>query len=860
MTINRIINVFRLALVLSISLGLLIFVGLGEARRTYPRFAIEKLAAQGELVQMAMKSFLLADLPLNQYPGFNTVTQPILNSDATIAAIYVTNIPGQVVFSNGVEAQEIGSPPGNVQADQTPSQVQPEDSRYQVMENEQYYQVQFELRNRFDQVGTLHIVLPKSFVQGAINEAFLPVQAGAVIVVCLYMIFLFATSSRWMMSEEEEEESPLLRPGESAKQATAVTGWQQAGVQLLSISYGVSFLIVALLVIYTLTNIYQDGIRGKIRALTDSLGYRLNTAMDVGLSIEDFTGIEQVFGEYRTLNPDLSYVVLTQDNNVILHTDETVIGSSWQAPRDHFEEKALLQQDASSGAPLALHLGVQKSVVYGRLLTSARNFVALFVATAFLSSLFFSLIRSMSNRPRLLPGTLRKQRGFLLSLIGPFYFLSIFVIHGLAAAFLPQYFKSLAEASGIQTDVATLFSVYYVTYTIALFVTARPADKYGAKPFLVIGGGLIAIELLLLSFVRNFYAMYLVQAITGLGEGMLFNAVFSFIIRVASQRQRTRGAGIIVTSLYGGWLSGTAIGSLLAADPAFGLRGVFLLGSVIAALNLIYVAFALPSLKGEHFEETSTQQFDSVTLQPTMITRDDMRREIEREQRLRQAKNPLQRALLNFWIQASASLTDFEFLRTAVLIGVPVKVIVAGLFKASLPLVLTRLNYPTEDVGQILMLYFGGVLLSSAIITRLTDKMGNTRLILFMGGVGSGIGLALMGLIGLESLATSATTILLLAGMVILGLAHGFIQAPIVTHISRTSTAKNLGQSTASSIYRLYERIGNIGGPLLIGAILIQTNYDAFTITMIGATVAVFGLFFIPKLSRKPAAVKSNVK
>ena len=71
---KRLINIFRLAVVLSISLGLLIFIGLGEARRTYPRFAIEKLAAQGELVQTAMKPFLLADLPLNQYLLFFSET------------------------------------------------------------------------------------------------------------------------------------------------------------------------------------------------------------------------------------------------------------------------------------------------------------------------------------------------------------------------------------------------------------------------------------------------------------------------------------------------------------------------------------------------------------------------------------------------------------------------------------------------------------------------------------------------------------------------------------------------------------------------------------------------------------------
>ncbi|GEM_PF-2480377 len=833
---KRLINVVRLALVLSISLGLLIFIGLGEARRTYPQFAVEKLAAQGELVQTAMHPFLLADLPLNQYPGFNTVTQPILSSDPHIYAIYVTNVPGQVVFAQGAGVQDVGA----IQAGQAPYATQPDASRYLVTENDGYYQVSFELRNRFDQVGTLHITLPKSVVQNTINSAFLPVQGGAVIVVCLYMIFLFVTSSRWMVKEEDEEENVFVKPGEKVP-ATPPSGWQQAGTKLITFSYAAGFLAVAALVIITLTNIYQDGMRGKIRALADSLGYRLNSALELGLSIDDFTGIEQVFDEYRASNPDLSYVVLAVDDNVIIHTDASQNGTRWEPQRGHFEENASLMQDEQTGRNLFLHLGIPKSVIYNRLLTSARNFVALFVATAFLSSLFFSLIRSMSNRPPLIPGQLRKQRGFLLSLIGPFYFLSIFVIHGLAQAFLAPYFESLAEASHVTSGTSTLFSTYYVTYTIALFATARPADKYGPKPFLVIGAVLVAVELLLLGLVSNFYMMYLVMAITGIGEGMLFNAVFSFIIRVSSARQRTRGASIIVTSLYGGWLSGTAIGSLLAADPTLGIRGVFIIGAVVAALNLLYVIFAIPSLQGEHFEETSTQQFDSVTLQPTKITRDDMRAEIDRERKLRQTKGPVQRFLLDLWMQASSSFSDLNFMTAAILVGVPVKVVVAGLIKASLPLVLKQQNYPTQDVGQIMMLYFGAVLISSSIISRLADK-GSTRLILFLGGLFSGLGLLLMGLMG--NFTGALATVTLLAGMIVLGLAHGLIQAPIITHISRTKTAKAMGQSAASSVYRLYERIGNIGGPLLIGALMVQTTYDAKTIIWIGAAIASFGLLF----------------
>ncbi len=837
---NRLVNVIRLAAVLTLSLVLLIFVGQGEARRTYPRFAIEKLAAQGELVQTAMKGFLLADLPLSQFPGFTTSTQPILQSDPSIYAIYVTNLQEAVVFASGQSLAGLGDLA-------TQAAIQPEDARYLVTENAQFYRVSFDLRDRYAVVGSLHVLLPKTVVEAQINQAFLPVQGAAVIAVCAYMIFLFFTSKRWMSEDE--------------------SGWQKGAGRLLGLSYGVAFLAVAVLTIISLTTIYQNGIRAKIQALANSLEYRLDSAFSLGLNLNDFSGLETMLNEYRTLNPDLAYVAMTRDAEVIFHTDPASVGAAWEAQSDVFNEAVPLVKSEGEAGALSLQLGISKSVVYNRLWRSAKNFLALFVASIFLANLFFSLIRALSNRPNLVRGKLHLERSFLLSLIGPLYFVAIFTIHGLATAFLPQYFKTLAAEGnsglGIGIDVSTLFSTYYITYAIALFATSKPADKYGPKPFLVIGAGLIVAELLLLSFVRNFYLMYLVQVITGLGEGMLFNAVFTYIITVASKKERTRGAGIIVTSLSGGLLSGTAIGALLAADPTIGLRGVFLIGAGLAVLIFLYAYFAIPSFRGETFgeHELAADDRDPTSMAIETVTQADMRAEIAREtERRRIASAPFFERLK---YRLGLALGDWEFFKTAVMIGMPVKIIMAGFFKASLPLLLAGLAFAMEDIGQIMMLYYGGVLLSNAIITRLTDKLGNTRLVLFIGGISSGLGLILIGLIGWDALPVQVSgwmVVLLLVGMTLLGLAHGFIQAPIITHISHTQTAQRHGQATASSLYRLYERIGNIAGPLLISAILVASNYDPFSVVWIGSGVLFLGLLFAITPTVKPTGTQSRYK
>ncbi len=834
---NRLINIAKLTVVLGLSLFLLVFIGQGEARRTYPQFEIERLAAQGELAQIGMRNLLLADIPLDQFPGFATLTQPILDSDASIHAIYVTDNAGRAIFHN----LQMGGGGGDV-LDLTDtalptrvegSSLQPGAGRFEVTEDETFYQVSFDLENRFAKVGELHITMPKSVVESTISSSFDDAKLAAVGLLALYGIFLFATSKQWLGSDE--------------------SGWEKGGVRLLGISYAASFLIMAAVVVLTLIGIYSDGIIAKTDSLADSLEYRLASAFDFGLALDDFTGVDTAFADYQELNPDLSYVLLTEDGRLALRTDSEQIGSAWTPRDDHFDSARILSSGTPAGGRLTLHLGIPKSIVYSRLWRSAKNFVALFVASAFLTQLFFSLIRSQSNQPKLTPGTLHTKRGFLLSLIGPLYFIMVFVTSGLNASFLPQYFQKLAREAGTQIDSSTLFSIYYAAYAVALLVTGRLAERRGPKPLLVVGGALILAALLLLIFVPNYYVLFLVQATTGFGEGMFFMAVQSYVLKVASQRQRTKAAAIIVNSLYGGLLSGTAVGSLLAADPTVGHQGVFILGGLITLFILLYTVGLIPRIVNENFDrgrESAAAMAQALGMEDATITLYAPGRGARAS-----AAAELSGADQGFRFSLRK---DLDFLRTAIFIGVPVKIIMAGLFKASLPLILTRQDYSTDDVGQVMMLYSVGVLLSSAVIPRIADRMGKTRLILFLGAVGSGLGLVLVGLMGWDQIIGTGlsylATTLLLTGMVVLGISHGFIQAPIMTHISATETAERMGKSTATSVYRLIERVGNIGGPVVVGALLVRSSYDATTVSWIGMAIVLFGLLFVVQFQRRKAA------
>lgn len=893
---RRLKNVIKLTLVLIASLLLLLFVGFGEARRTYPALEVEKMAAQGELARNAIESYLRSDLPLDQFPGFPVMTQPILESDPSICSIYVSDPFGGIVFSSALNAEgptsqtlDLGSL--ELLASFQTSTFQPQDGYYTVTENDDFYRVSFDLANRYEIAGQLHVVVPKAVVRSTIANGFQDARLITGFMLAIFMLLMLGTSRLWMSE----------------------SGWSRAGGRLLSVAFTLSFIVVAIFVIYALVTIYTNGVEARSKALSTALAQRLKTAFNIGLTLDDFRQLETVFEEYKTSNPDLSFVTLTSGDKILVDAKPDQIGKPWNPPPAQLEYQVILEQDTlgQDREKMTLHMGIPQDLVYQRLWRSAKNFLVLFIAAAFLARLFFALIRAQSNMDKLVPGTLHTRRGHLLGLIGPAYFMLIFVTNGLTISFLPKYFEEILAASGAATlefgnfslplGISTLFTVYFLSYALSLPIAGRYAEKREPRTMLMLGGFMVLISLLWLIFldeistfmqqwiaIEVYHALIAIMTITGFGEGLFFIAVQSYILRVASPDQRTKGAATIVNSLYGGLLAGMAIGALLVVDPLIGQQGVFTVGALVTVLVLFYIIWIIPGLDGEDFtqpklstkEEATREEAEAfATLTLTGEVSEAFLVTLEEEKRKRGLStgalvemNPsdggTQESDLSITgVQAAESpqvapkasftgiLSDLDFIKTALLIGVPVKIIWTGLFKASFPLVLSRQNYPTEDVGQIMMLYIIGVLLTSAIIPRIADKMGKTRPILFLGAVGSGVGLILIGLIGFGMGGTFnlayATTLLLLSGMLILGISHGFIQAPIITHVSNTDTAEKMGRSQATSLYRLLERVGNVGGPILIGTLLVYSDYNASLITWIGISVVLFGILFLIQVRRR---------
>ena len=359
------------------SLGLLAYVGVGEARRTYPKLEVEKLAALVDVARQTLDTFLLAGgRPWPDSPASPRSPSPCSTSTSPGCLLrYRRRRQNRLRQQPG--AQTAGAPDPTA-GPYAASSLQDSRAPYQVGESDTYYQVTLPLHSKFEAAGDLHVVLPRAIVNDRINAAFAPVPIAA-----LLLLLLYAIGVLWMSS----------RPG-------------GAGTRWLTATYSVTFLLMALITIGTLLALYTAGIQGKTEALANSLSCCLNAPLELGPEPRRLTGLDQTLKDYQQLNPDLSFVALTLDDKVILHTDPAQVGSTWhtamhpplaeQVLANQLTTNIALESTAGHGA-LAVHLGVPVTVVFSQLWRTGKNFAALFLATALLSSLFFNLIRTFSR-------------------------------------------------------------------------------------------------------------------------------------------------------------------------------------------------------------------------------------------------------------------------------------------------------------------------------------------------------------------------------------------------------------------------------------------------------------------------------
>jgi predicted MFS family arabinose efflux permease len=268
--------------------------------------------------------------------------------------------------------------------------------------------------------------------------------------------------------------------------------------------------------------------------------------------------------------------------------------------------------------------------------------------------------------------------------------------------------------------------------------------------------------------------------------------------------------------------SGMALGSLLVNQ--LHAQGVFVIAGAVAVAATLYILLLLP-----------------------------------RAEQKQQAKAGIGAAIRKLAGDIKNVVTSLEFVKTMFCIGIPAKAILTGTITFAMPLLLGQYGYRSEDIGQIIMLYGLGVIVASGYASRLVDRTKNSEGVLFSGAVVSGAGLVLIGLMGSALIGNGPlSTIVVIAGTILVGIAHGFINAPVVTHVGHSELAKRVGANPVTTSYRFLERTGHIAGPFVVAQLFLRWGQEAQIIAWIGVVIAILGLLFVIHNIRRARVVTSE--
>jgi MFS family permease len=756
----------------ALSLGLLVYIGWSEAKRTYTRFQVDKMVAQGELVLTAMDTYLRAGLPMGQFPGFRQIADSIRESDPAIAAIAIHDLNGRTVFLVGNTATPHLSGHGTAH-------------RVQVYENESWLQVALPLSNRFETIGELRITMPREAVTGIVN-AYLPrLVTVATSLALLFGLFAFQVAGRTTGS---------------------ATPWIGAG-------YVLTFVIATIAVVISLLTLYEDGAQAKAQALAKSLAQRIEPVLAYGLAVEDFEGLDRMLARYRQLNPDIKAVAITLNGTIVVSSEQATTGQTWRSDAEAYEYVVPLTRDAGArdagASEIRVIVALPVAIVSNAVLRGVRNFGALFVGSALIATLLLGVARALGSRSN-------HADARQLALTRPIFFISVFCEY-LPASFWPQLLQTATAEYSLGQNAASLaFATYFAVFLLSLLPTSAWVNRRGPRNAIVCGALLIGLASLLPAMSPDFPTMLIARAIAGLGQGILFISVQAAVLASVPANERTRAAAVIVFGFNAGMIAGAAIGSLLVSDLS--ASGVFAVGAITAGLLAAYAARSAAVAPASSITGAGFRQ---------------MLRDIPR---------------------AFASL---GFLRALLLIGAPSKALLTGAIGFATPLLLSGLGWGAEDIGQVIMLYAGGVLFSSGPVARFVDRTGRSGATLVAGGLISAISLFALGSTGLWSLPPLLEAGVIVGGVFLLGLAHGCINAPIITYVGTTGAAEQLGVNGATALYRMVERVGHALGPILAGQLLLITaNSPVAWLWMGGVMLACTLLFALPARMQPSGAGK----
>lgn len=583
------------------------------------------------------------------------------------------------------------------------------------------------LSNKFTQVGEIEVLLSNVEVQKEIAKRFQPMMWLVVFLVVGFIFMILKTENRKMY-------------------------FTAFGAVFFAMSVSVMLLVGAL---------YKLGLENKANSMANIVTQRLAPVLVLGIAPQRVSGMDQMLDNFRSSNQEVSSILVEHQAEVIAYSNA--------------EHNMMLVENLAE-FPIADTSGNQVTIAFDpkilivQFVKILKNFAILFAGCAFIC---FAFIRLLSREES------QNHSDLVLAQIKPLLLVTV-LMEALMAPILPQYLTEIAiNNGGTEAWSSYFFTLYFVGFASSLLPASRLVELFDIRRVLATGIILSSLGCVLLASNSHLSMVLIARFISGVGQAVIFISAQGYILRFSDKSNKTQAAGIIVFCFNAGFISGAAIGALLA--DTLGVQGIFMMSAFVGVFMFLF-SLVLPSMRVKNKEQGSL--FNNMKLM----------------------------------MQDSVQLIRIpSFIRTMLFVGIPTKMVLTGVVFFAVPILLSQKGVSKESIGQVMMAYAFSVLFISGKISPLIDKLGSSKWALCLGNMIAAIALLILGsafsMIESTYFVTVATV-----SMLVMGISHGLINAPVVTYV--VGSVEGTSASSVAATYRFLERIGHVLGAVVVGQLL----------------------------------------
>lgn len=533
--------------------------------------------------------------------------------------------------------------------------------------------------------------------------------------------------------------------------------------------------------VYQFHNDHVQLVREKVQAQLNLLRSDMERVLASGIGLDRIARMDDYLLEIIKTNPEVaSMKVLDNAGNVQAYASKEVLKDT-SAIKDNNSQDDLwvavplkkITDDSILGEIRAvLDKSSMRKLIHKLLLDSLT--IAL-IASLFIVEQIYFMISRIRRKKRELSKTRTDQDvldKLMLARFAAFVFLLAFAM---PMSFVPLQMRELYEPIlGLPRDVilGLPISLEMLCALGASLAAGAVADKRDWRTPFVLGILVTSTGLFFSAQASTGIAFILARGVCGLGYGLSWMALQNFLFTSCTPTTRARGSSHFVAGLFSGHICGTALGAMLA--ERIGYPPVFLIGMFVALTSLVFFIFFMRDLKGQAVSVSSAVSIKVTSLRSFITDRNVF-------------------ALIFFCI-------------------IPFSICQVGLLFFATPLYLNELGISQSDIGRVLMIYGLSVVYLAPQLSKIVDRRENKKPFIVAGGLLGGLGLSLLYI--------HQGFLLVVIAIFLLGLASSIGSSAQTAFALKLEATRDLGVGKAMAIQRAADKLGQMLGPLALGALM----------------------------------------